>query len=130
MNITTTTKYRKYSRARKSSNILQPSIIQNLSTRRETKPMNTYPEASIRRSGDGPEIIISPDPPVGELGRSCERGRRTTEFPCSCLNAQMIGEIVAASRRLASLPPVGRFVAPTMARCKTEQWTLTPSKML
>lgn len=40
---------------------------------------------------------------------------------CSWLNAQMIGEIVAASRRLPSLPPVGRFVALTMARRKTEQ---------
>lgn len=91
-----------------------------------TNPMNTFREASIRCSGDDPEIIISPDPPVGELGWSCERDRRTTGYPCSCLNAQMIGEIVAASRRLASLPPVGRFVAPTIARCKTEQWTLTP----
>lgn len=52
--------------------------------------------------------------PLDELDRSCGR---TTGFPCSCLNAQMIGRIAVASRHPASLPPpVGRFVALTMAR--------------
>lgn len=37
-------------------------------------------------------------------------------FRVACLNAQMIGGIAVASRRLASLPPVRRFVALTMAR--------------
>lgn len=84
---------------------------------RAPKPMITFLEASTRCSGDGTEIIISLDCSAGWI-RSVVRTdtERTTGFPCSCLNAQMIGGIAVASRRLASLPLVGRFVALTIAR--------------
>jgi len=74
-------------------------------------------EASTRCSGDGTEIIISLDcaPPAG-LGRSCGPAESHWVSVVACSNAQMIGGIAVASRRLASLPPVRRFVALTMAR--------------
>lgn len=60
---------------RVSRNSILKFISKGRNVWREQKPVNAFPEAFERQPRNN---NIGVDPPVAELGRWCERGRRTT----------------------------------------------------